>query len=178
MVLMFMVFLFQYFYCFSTCFSNELTESCGQSGTAIAGRKAPWFSGWTVDNKVFNIKKPFEDPDVKLLAVSFFATWCVPCKKGIDMLCSGAEKLKQAGIYVVLVDVGEEELIVKKYVDEYKISLPVVVDKFEKAKEIYLQKVGEKVSIPKTIIIDREGKIKAIFCREGDDYLERVIKGE
>lgn len=153
------------------------TVSLLQSGEAVVGEPAPWFSGWTLDNDVFNISKPFLDESVERLVLVFWATWCKPCKHGLDLLTENQIPLEEAGIYIVLVNLGETEERVRDYIGESPKPYPVVLDPFEKSVDAYLD-VNGTASLPKTALISPDGKIVAIFGAEDDDYIQRIIYGE
>ncbi len=62
------------------------------------------------------------------LIISFFATWCIPCKKEIPQLEILQEAFPEAGIY--LVDVNEAKDLVTAYIDEFEVKLPVLIDRY------------------------------------------------
>ena len=156
------------------------TESLARSGKAVVGEKAPWLSGWTLKNEVFNIRKPFDDPAVKRLSIVFFATWCKPCREGFEKkLVPAASRLEKAGVFVVVVDVAEKEEKVRTWVRKRKLPFPVVLDPYGNSRKTYLRN-GEQAEskIPLTVLIGRDGNIEAIFRAEGRDYIERIIAGK
>jgi thiol-disulfide isomerase/thioredoxin len=153
------------------------TESLPWAGEAVVGEPAPWFSGWTLDNEVFNINKPFQDESVKRLVLVFWATWCKPCKHGLDLLTENQISLLEAGIYIVLVNLGETEERVYEYIGENPQPYPIVLDPFEKSVDAYMD-INGTASLPKTALIGPDGKIVAIFGAEDEDYIQRIIDGE
>ena len=147
-----------------------------KSGEAVVGQPAPWLSGWTLDDQVFNLKKAFEDPAVTRVAFVFWATWCAPCKEGMKRLCSAKARLEAAGLSVVLINVEEQADAVKNYLRKTPLTFPVVLDPYGRAKTPYLDDGNGSLSLPRTVIVGRDGKVIRIIGSEGDDYIEQIIK--
>ncbi|UMY66640.1 MULTISPECIES: TlpA disulfide reductase family protein [unclassified Flavobacterium] len=55
------------------------------SGAAHAQKEMPAVTLKSPDNKSFNVKEDFSEPD-KLYVFSFWATWCVPCINELDAI--------------------------------------------------------------------------------------------
>jgi hypothetical protein len=156
----------------------EITESQPQCGEAVVGDLAPWLAGWTLDEEEFNIRKPFEDPKVQRLALVFFAEWCIQCRVGISQLAAEAGRIDSNGVYVALVDVRDAPKRARRFLRGLQIPFPVVLDRTGTSEKAYLGEKNGKYFLPRTAIISREGHVEAIFGREGDDFVDRVIAGE
>jgi len=152
-----------------------VTESLSSSGKAVVGEPAPFLSGWTLDGKVFNTRKPFRDAEVRCVALVFWATWCVPCIEGIDLLSTAHEHLEEAGVQVILVNLGQSEAIVRAFFEYRNKVFPVVMDRFRIAESEYIVSDNVNGSLPRTVLIGSDGTVKAIFSVEGGDYVERII---
>ncbi|MBN1164517.1 MAG: TlpA family protein disulfide reductase [Candidatus Krumholzibacteriota bacterium] len=158
--------------------SSKNTESLIACGQANVGEKAPWLSGWTLNEKVFNIQKPFRDDKVERLALVFWASWCVPCRQGMSILSDARDRLEKQGVAVILVNYGEDEKKVKDYISQTAYPFPVVLDPSGRNAKYYLVNREGKVLLPKTVLIGRDGSVEAILGKEGDDYLERILAGK
>jgi thiol-disulfide isomerase/thioredoxin len=153
------------------------TESLDRSGDAAVSRPAPWLAGWTLDDQVWNLTKAFADTTSRRVALVFFATWCAPCRQGIERLSARADELRAAGVRVVLVDYQEEAEKVRRFVGAAP-SFPVVLDRFGVAEKSYLRTGDEPVRLPRTVLIGREDNVvEAIFGSEGEDYVDRILAG-
>lgn len=106
------------------------------------------------------------------VALVYFATWCVPCRAGVKRLASARKELVNNRVSVVLVNIGEDEQLVKKWIDGVGASsFKVIADPFKRMTEGFgLVKVDEEIALPKTLVLD--GKLKPLFLigQEGSDW--------
>lgn len=153
---------------------TRTTESLSHSGEAAVFEAAPWLSGWTIDEQVWNLKRAFADSLTTRVALVFFATWCPPCREGIARLTARASELRAAGVGVVLVDFKEDARKVERFVGAAP-AFPVVLDRFGTTEKTYLCSGDEPVMLPRTVIVGRDGVVQAIFGAEGGDYVDRVL---
>jgi peroxiredoxin len=156
----------------------EVTESQPQCGEAVVGELAPWLAGWTLDEEEFNVRKPFEDPRFQRLALVFFADWCIQCRVGISQLAAQANRIDSNGVYVALVSVRDAPKRARRFLRGLEIPFPIVLDPAGESEKTYLGAKNGKYFLPRTAIISREGHVEAIFGREGDDFVDRVIAGK
>jgi len=152
--------------------SSELLE---QSGQAETGRPAPWFSGWTLDQQVFNIDKPFKNPKIKRVALVFFTTKCLPCLKGMDFLKHNRDRLIQAGVYVALINYKESRDLLVGYFRKHPSPFTVVVDAYGQMETLYLNASNGTVELPRTVVIGPDRKVIKIIGIEREDYLSQLL---
>jgi thiol-disulfide isomerase/thioredoxin len=153
---------------------TRTTESLSRSGEASVSEAAPWLSGWTTDERVWNLKRAFADSLTTRVALVFFATWCPPCREGIARLTARASELHAAGVDVVLVDFKEDAQKVKRFVGAAP-AFPVVLDRFGTTEKTYLRIGDGPVRLPRTVVIGRDGIVRAIFGSEDKDYVDRIL---
>ena len=91
-----------------------------------------------------------------LVFLSFWATWCGPCKQELPSVEALYEKLKGKGFLIVAVDVMEENKTVAAFVKANRMTFPVLLDADGKVGGEY-----DARSIPTNYILDRTGKILA-----------------
>ena len=113
----------------------------------------------------------------KITILSFWATWCIPCKKELANMAELQEdwaKKYNTQIVAVSIDDSRDTTKVKPYVDgqrwEYEVLLDVNQD---------LKRNLNIPSVPFTILVDSEGKIVYTHSgyTEGDEYvLEEQIQ--
>ena len=158
--------------------ASKTTVALSQSGKARAGEPAPWLAGWTLANETFNLSKAFKDPSVARVALVFFATWCAPCKAGILKLTAASKDLQAAGVRLVLVNFQDKTEDVRRYLEGNGLAAEVLLDPFGRTRDVFLDPSGDKVELPRTVLVGRDGKVQAIFGEEGDDYVDRVRAGK
>jgi len=154
---------------------TQVLLACGK---AQIGEQAPWLSGWTLDDKVFNIRKPFESGETNRLVLVFWATWCKPCIKGLERLSESATALDEAGIVTVLVNVGERKEKILEFFGETEPLFLVVLDPYQVSCDSYLRRPNGRWALPFTALIGQDGAIESLLGAEGDDYIERIMAGE
>lgn len=124
------------------------------------GDPAPTFFVRDIEEKNF-----FFSDTLKLgkpTVISFFATWCGPCRAEMPQLDTLSQKLTDVNFYLVNVSglvqgkkkIKEDPILVKKMVDDLKVDLQILMDKYGKVAEKY----GVK-SLPRLVVIDKESKI-------------------
>lgn len=133
------------------------------------GQQAPWFAGWTLDQRLINRTKLLRDKDAKGHLIVFFATWCGPCKKKLAHLGTAKEALSAAGVRLVLVDYAEPPEQVGPFLQTFKGLQPdtVIVDQFGRMSASFgvTAKVGgkETARLPLAVLLDAEGRVKAVY---------------
>ncbi len=94
--------------------------------------------------------------------VSFFASWCVPCRQELPLINSLVDELKAKGIKVVLINVKEDFTTINALLSELKVDKPVVLsDRFGQVSELYQVRF-----FPTTFFIGADGKIKGTIFGE------------
>ena len=101
----------------------------------------------------------------KPTVLSFFATWCVPCRAEMPELDTLSQSYKDINFYLVNVSgltqgkakMKEDPKLVKMMVDKLGVSLQVLMDKYGKVAKKY-----EVKSLPKLVVIDQEDKVQYI----------------
>jgi len=91
--------------------------------------------------------------------ISFFASWCPPCRHELPIMNSLVNEFRSKGIMVVLIDVKESIVTVKALLKELQVDQPVVLSDAD-------GKTGEKYEIrflPTTLFIGTDGKLKNVI---------------
>ncbi len=153
------------------------TERLTRSGAAVVGAQAPWFAGWTPAGQVLNRTAVLAQPGARHVVV-LFATWCRPCEVGLRALAAARGALAAAGLSLTLVAVSEPPEVVTPWLAARGLAgVPVLLDKFGAAAQALAGRgaAGETIALPRTILMDRAGTVRAIFGREGPDYVPALL---
>ena len=145
-----------------TVISILIAASCAFAELKV-GDEAPTFFVRDLSEKNF-----FLSDTLKLnkpIVLSFFATWCVPCRAEMPELDTLSQSYKDINFYLVNVSgltqgkakMKEDPKLVKMMVDKLGVSLQVLMDKYGKVAEKY-----EVKSLPRLVVIDQEGKVQYI----------------
>ena len=118
---------------------------------ADAKRQSADFTLTDLQGKQWHLK----DLHDKVVLVNFWATWCPPCRKEMPDLDALYNKFKDQG-FVVLAISDEDSAKVTPFINERKISYPVLLDPGHKVGELFIVN-----GIPKSFVYDRSGKMVA-----------------
>jgi peroxiredoxin len=124
------------------------------------GRKAPNFSLDGLSGRRVELKQ-FKG---KVVVLSFWATWCGPCKEELPSIEALHRQFKGKDLAVLTVSVDYEGTVpVEKYIAKQGYTFYVLVD----AKGSLLDLYGVEL-IPTTILIDKKGRLigKALGPRD------------
>jgi thiol-disulfide isomerase/thioredoxin len=103
-----------------------------------------------------------EDPGSKAVLMTFFASWCEPCRREMPLLVQLDRMYRDQGLRVIGVCIDKEEAGIeaaKKLVLEKKVTYPVLSDRFNFLARRYL---GEQAPLPSVFLIRRDGTIAKI----------------
>lgn len=91
----------------------------------------------------------------KVVLVNFWATWCVPCRHEMPSIQRLKEKLAGKPFEVLAVNVDEPEARVRRFVDDTRFALPVLLDTNKTATRAWSVRV-----MPTTFIVGPDGRIR------------------
>ena len=150
------------------------------------GDPAPPFFLKTVNQKTVGIRRVvldtyFKDETTRAVVISFFATWCAPCKRELPVLQKLYEKYGPQGLKVVVISIDKDPAEVARlaeFAEERGLTFPVVSDRFNLLARRYL---GNATALPSLFIADAEEKIAAAhhgYPADGDPeaFLEREVR--
>ena len=117
----------------------------------------------------------------KPAVLSFFATWCGPCRAEMPELDTLSHSYKDINFYLVNVSgltqgkskMKEDPIKVKKMVDDLGVNLKVLMDKYGKVAEKY----GVK-SLPRLVVIDAKSTVHYIhdgYAPGDENKLKEVL---
>lgn len=97
--------------------------------------------------------------------INFWATWCPPCRNEMPLIESFAKKHDHE-LIVLAINAGEEEQVVRAFVDETGLDLIFLLDPTNTVANLY-----RVVGFPTSLFIDENGILQATFIGELDEDL-------
>lgn len=104
----------------------------------------------------------------KGIVLNFWGTWCDPCKDEMPDLEKAYQLMKDKGIVVLAVNIGETEVSVKPFKNRYQLTFPIPMDQKKEITQLY--GIGP---IPTTYFIDKNGIVQNIII--GGPMSEQTI---
>jgi peroxiredoxin len=138
------------------------------------GEKVPGFITSTLDGKRIALKDYWEQQGKKVLVLSFFATWCQPCKEDLRYLQTVQDQHGDKGIQVlcILTQDSSKESAVKEFMGKLGINLPVLMDEYGVIGKRYVV-----TALPCNFVVDKDGILKAKYFGYGED-VKRHFEGQ
>lgn len=106
-------------------------------------------------------KHTLADYQDKVLVVNFWATWCPPCIREMPSLDRLQQQLKDQGLEVIGVNMGETPERIATFTDRIKVGFPLLYDE-----DMTMTMNWEVQHLPTTFIVNRAGEI--IYAVVGD----------
>ncbi len=125
--------------------------------------EAPTFSLPSLDQEYVSLRdfcgqklrKPWINKIKHVVVLSFFATWCAPCKAEIPHLTKLMNEFKDQPVKFFLIDVGEEREKVLNFVNSEGVEIPVLLDRYQKTAERF-----NALTLPRLFVLDKNGLIQ------------------
>lgn len=155
---------------------------------AVVGGQAPGFSlrvlnaqeagvGWLSLQSL--VGEEAEDAGARVVLVSFFASWCAPCKKELPLLVDLDQRYRSLGLRVIGVSIDKEEdgiAAARKLAADQHAAYPVLSDRFNLLARRYL---GDQAPLPSVFLIGRDGTILAVergYTRDASTFLRGKVE--
>ena len=142
------------------------------------GDPAPTFFAKTLDKKSFFLSDSLER-NQRPIVLSFFATWCGPCRIEMPVLDTLSQSYNDIDFYLINVSglegrKKENPVEVKALLEKLGVTLPVLMDKYGNAAQKY-----DALILPRLVVIDSSKIIYAhTGYEEGDDKkLIQILNG-
>lgn len=87
------------------------------------------------------------------VVLNFWATWCVPCRTEMPDLQTAHD---EEDVVVLAVNWQESDVVVERFLDEFGLTFPTVLDRDGRVREHY-----GVVGLPATFFIDPDGILRA-----------------
>ncbi len=137
---------------------------------ADTDRELPAFEMLTMEDKVWT-KVDFKD---KLTIVNFWATWCAPCREEMPSLNRAWEKVKDQGVSMVAINLGETKDQIARFTNEIPIDFTVL-----RATDPSTMSNWQVRGLPTTLVVDERGRIIKEFIGpaewDQDELLDPIL---
>ena len=113
----------------------------------------------------------------KRVVLSFFATWCVNCKEEFVLLKKNADKLKENGVHIHLVDVGEKIMKDGQKVSDFVKeqlgdSFPFWFDQNANLLKNFgiVKRNATEFPLPVIVVMDADLRVLNVISEAGKDF--------
>jgi peroxiredoxin len=158
---------------FLACSVLFAQEDVATSTIVKAGDPMPAFATKSLSGK----SQSSDELKGKVVLINFWATWCGPCKAELPLLQSNIyNAIKDPNFAVLCISRGEEQDVVRKFIDSNKYTFPVYLDSGTNTYKLFATKY-----IPRSFVVGKDGKVKWAstgFRKEEFDEMIKLIKAE
>lgn len=153
------------------------SETTADEGQLKEGMPAPLFRGRVLNADAAGEKAVALEQLVasgkKAVILSFFATYCEPCKKELPFLQEMYVKYKDAGLGVMVVSIDQKPEDIAKATQlaaDNKLTYPVLSDRFN----IVAKRYGVK-RLPCLYILDSQGKVAMVNTGYSEEFSGTLV---
>ena len=107
----------------------------------------------------------------QVVMLNFWATWCNPCRVEIPHLQKLYAQYKDIGFTVLGVSIDNNKIKAAKMARDLGAKFPILFDDTRKVSKLYSIK-----TMPFTLLIDRDGKIRHLFQGYKPGYEKKYQK--
>ena len=133
---------------------NSFSKSSDKNRDPLVGQAAPDFKLEMLDGRAGRLS---EHKGRNIVILDFWATWCGPCRRGLPAMIEVAKKYADRDVLLYAVNQQESPKQIKKFLQDNNLNMPVALDPDGRRGDLF----GVD-SIPRTIVIDKNGTIQAV----------------
>lgn len=135
------------------------------SGTNITGEQVPSLKLKSADGKVVSLDSFRGKP----VLIDFWATWCYPCVAALPQLAKIYQEGRDKGLIMLSIDRDEEAKTATDFLSKKGYTWPDFHDDGD------IEKLMGPSGIPRTVLVDAQGKIVYDAIAPNDDQLRTEI---
>lgn len=148
-----------------------------QEPEARVGEQAPRFFLPQLDGDEFRLSNyvgldsRWQRRSKQVVVLSFFATWCVPCREELPALQVLSRAFAGQQVQWKLVNVRDQPDTTRRFLRRLGVDMPVLMDRYGKVYPRYC------TGLPTLVVIDRDGVVRYLRAGYGDqdrDAMKRV----
>jgi thiol-disulfide isomerase/thioredoxin len=133
----------------------------------LIGQPAPAIKLDTLEGRPFNLA----DHKGRVVVIDFWATWCGPCMQVLPLLHAALREFPERDVTFIAVNLEEQPDQIRSMLERHKLKIPVALDRDGVAAARY-----DVTAIPRTVIVDRDGKVARVFVGGGKDTPDALRK--
>jgi peroxiredoxin len=107
----------------------------------------------------------------QVVLVNFWATWCGPCRQEMPHLNRLYDKYHASGFVMLGVNIDDEPEKAIGVANKLGLHFPVLLDSDKKVSKLY-----DLSTMPSTVVIDRDGKVRYVHRGYRDGYEDNYDK--
>jgi len=146
----------------------------GPTGAAQEAELVAWTGGPTPPLALQDVDgRPHDLTEYrgKAVVVNFWATWCAPCRDELPSLERLRDAMRGRPLEVLTVNVSEGEPRVKRFLNEFPLRLPILLDPNGEA-----QRAWRVRGLPATFVLDGAGAIRSWSLGELDWAQPKILR--
>ena len=129
--------------------------------------KAPDFALRSLDGPNLRL----QEQRGRVVMVNFWATWCGPCRIEMPHLERLYDKYRASGFQLLGINIDEDPRQAAALATKLGLRFPVLLDTEKKVSKLY-----DLSTMPSTVLIDRDGRVRYIHRGYRDGYEETYEK--
>lgn len=142
-------------------------STCGSvAATPALDQPAPQLTAVQMDGQVFDLSKLRG----RVVLVTYWATWCAPCKKEMPILSEFYRKHHSEGLELIGISADRPEDFGKARKMSRSVSYPTALNS-----QITDNGFGAPEGFPLTYVIDGDGIVRDKFVEVRDELLKDVV---
>jgi peroxiredoxin len=138
-----------------------------ESGAVAPATAAPDFTLRTMGGPNLRL----QEQRGRVVLINFWATWCGPCRQEMPHLNRLYEKYRASGFVLLGVNVDDDKRNAVDVAAKLGLKFPVLLDTDKKVSRLY-----ELSTMPSTVLIDRDGRVKYLHRGYVSGYEETYDK--
>lgn len=122
----------------------------------VQGKSAPAFALKTLDGGLDSLSHYAGNP----ILINFWASWCKPCRSEMPLLITAYQNHQREKLTVLAINLKDQEgstKDVRKFVTEFQMPFPVLLDEKGKARSLYALR-----GVPTSVFVGSDGVVRAV----------------